>query len=70
MNRTVTDSRNFRTARSNLRAKIGYGRVSSKDQNLARQAAALKKEKVFRIFTDEARDRLFTSPTGTSLKIQ
>ena len=32
--------------------KIGYSRVSSKDQNLDRQLAALKKEKVFRIFTD------------------
>ena len=32
--------------------KIGYARVSSKDQNLDRQTAALKKEKVFRIFTD------------------
>lgn len=32
--------------------KIGYARVSSKDQNLDRQLAALKKEKVFRIFTD------------------
>src|SRR5699024_4708752 len=28
--------------------------VSSKDQNLERQTAALKKEKVFRIFTDTA----------------
>ena len=34
--------------------KIGYARVSSKDQNLERQTAALKKEKVFRIFTDTA----------------
>lgn len=33
-------------------AKIGYARVSSKDQNLDRQTAALQKEKVFRIFTD------------------
>jgi len=32
--------------------KIGYARVSSKDQNLDRQLTALKKEKVFRIFTD------------------
>ena len=32
--------------------KIGYARVSSKDQNLDRQTAELKKEKVFRIFTD------------------
>ncbi|AEX47227.1 recombinase family protein [Corynebacterium diphtheriae] len=32
--------------------KIGYARVSSKDQNLDRQTTALKKEKVFRIFTD------------------
>ena len=32
--------------------KIGSARVSSKDQNLDRQLAALKKEKVFRIFTD------------------
>lgn len=32
--------------------KIGYARASSKDQNLDRQLAALKKEKVFRIFTD------------------
>lgn len=32
--------------------KIGYARVSSKDQNLERQTAALKKAKVFRIFTD------------------
>lgn len=32
--------------------KIGYARVSSKDQNLDRQTAALKKEEVFRIFTD------------------
>ncbi|MDT9408116.1 recombinase family protein [Corynebacterium rouxii] len=32
--------------------KIGYARVSSKDQNLERQTAALKEEKVFRIFTD------------------
>jgi len=32
--------------------KIGYARVSSKDQNLDRQTAALKKEKVSRIFTD------------------
>ena len=32
--------------------KIAYARVSSKDQNLDRQLAALKKEKVFRIFTD------------------
>ena len=34
--------------------KIGYARFSSKDQNLERQTAALKKEKVFRIFTDTA----------------
>ena len=34
--------------------KIGYARVSSKDQNLERQTGALKKEKVFRIFTDTA----------------
>lgn len=34
--------------------KIGYARVSSKDQNLERQTAALKKEKVFRVFTDTA----------------
>ena len=34
--------------------KIGYARVSSKDQNLERQTAALKKEKVFRIFNDTA----------------
>lgn len=33
--------------------KIGYARVSSKDQNLDRQLAALKKKKVFRIFTDK-----------------
>lgn len=32
--------------------KVGYARVSSKDQNLERQTAALKKEKVFRIFID------------------
>ena len=32
--------------------KIAYARVSSKDQNLDRQLAALKKEKVFRVFTD------------------
>ena len=32
--------------------KIGYAHVSSKDQNLDRQLAALKKEKVFRVFTD------------------
>ena len=32
--------------------KIGYARVSSKDQNLERQTTALKKEKCFRIFTD------------------
>lgn len=32
--------------------KIGYARVSSKEQNLDRQLAALKKENVFRIFTD------------------
>ena len=32
--------------------KIGYARVNSKDQNLDRQLTALKKEKVFRIFTD------------------
>ena len=32
--------------------KIGYARVNSKDQNLDRQLAALKKEKVFRVFTD------------------
>lgn len=32
--------------------KVGYARVSSKDQNLERQIAALKKEKCFRIFTD------------------
>ncbi len=32
--------------------KIGYARVSSKDQNLERQTAALKKEKCFRIFED------------------
>ena len=32
--------------------KIGYARVSSKDQNLDRQLVALKKEKVFRVFTD------------------
>ena len=32
--------------------KVGYARVSSKDQNLDRQLAALKKEKVFRVFTD------------------
>ena len=32
--------------------KIGYARVSSKDQNLERQTAALKKEKCFRVFTD------------------
>lgn len=32
--------------------KVGYARVSSKDQNLERQTAALKKEKCFRIFTD------------------
>lgn len=34
--------------------KIGYARVSSKDQNLERQTVALKKEKVFRVFTDTA----------------
>ena len=32
--------------------KVGYARVSSKDQNLERQIAALQKEKCFRIFTD------------------
>src|SRR5699024_10980206 len=32
--------------------EIGYARVSSKDQNLERQTAALKKEKCFRIFDD------------------
>ena len=32
--------------------KVGYARVSSKDQNLERQTAALKKEKCFRIFED------------------
>ena len=32
--------------------KGGYARVSSKDQNLERQTAALKKEKCFRIFDD------------------
>ncbi|MGP5115083.1 recombinase family protein [Corynebacterium casei] len=32
--------------------KVGYARVSSKDQNLERQTAALKKEQCFRIFTD------------------
>lgn len=32
--------------------KIGYARVSSKDQNLERQMVVLKKEKAFRIFTD------------------
>jgi DNA invertase Pin-like site-specific DNA recombinase len=32
--------------------KVGYARVSSKDQNLERQTAALRKEKCFRIFTD------------------
>jgi DNA invertase Pin-like site-specific DNA recombinase len=32
--------------------KVGYARVSSKDQNLERQIAALKKEKCFRIFDD------------------
>lgn len=32
--------------------KVGYARVSSKDQNLERQTAALKKEKYFRIFDD------------------
>jgi DNA invertase Pin-like site-specific DNA recombinase len=32
--------------------KVGYARVSSKDQNLERQTAALKKEKCFRIFDD------------------
>src|SRR5699024_7115 len=32
--------------------KVGYARVSSKDQNLERQTAALQKEKCFRIFTD------------------
>src|SRR5690625_2253685 len=32
--------------------KVGYARVSSKDQSLERQTAALKKEKCFRIFTD------------------
>jgi len=34
--------------------KVGYARVSSKDQNLERQTAALKKEKCFRIFDDTA----------------
>lgn len=33
--------------------KIGYARVSSKDQNLARQKARLQQEKVFRIYTDQ-----------------
>lgn len=32
--------------------KVGYARVSSKDQNLDRQTAVLKKEKCFRTFTD------------------
>ena len=32
--------------------KVGYARVSSKDQNLERQTAALKKEKCFRFFDD------------------
>ncbi|WP_254049678.1 recombinase family protein [Corynebacterium glutamicum] len=32
--------------------KIGYARVSSKDQNRERQTAELKKEKCFHIFTD------------------
>src|SRR5699024_5884024 len=32
--------------------KVGYARVSSKDQNLERQTAALKKEKCFRILED------------------
>lgn len=32
--------------------KIGYARVSSKDQNLERQTAALERENVFQIFTD------------------
>ena len=32
--------------------KVGYAMVSSKDQNLERQTAALKKEKCFRIFDD------------------
>lgn len=34
--------------------KVGYARVSSKDQNLERQTAALQKEKCFRLFTDTA----------------
>lgn len=33
--------------------KIGYARVSSKDQNLDRQMARLKQEKVFRTYTDQ-----------------
>src|SRR5699024_6314700 len=32
--------------------KVGYARVSSKDQNLERQMVVLKKEKAFRIFDD------------------
>ena len=32
--------------------KVSYARVSSKDQNLERQTAALEKEKCFRIFDD------------------
>lgn len=51
-NRTVTTSRHSRTIRGDCRPKIGYARVSSKGQNLDRQLAVLKKEKVFRIFTD------------------
>ncbi|MCQ9337168.1 recombinase family protein [Corynebacterium phoceense] len=34
--------------------KIGYARVSSKDQNLERQIAALENENVFQIFKDKA----------------
>lgn len=34
--------------------KVGYARVSSKDQNLERQIAQLKAEKVFTYYTDKA----------------
>ena len=34
--------------------KVGYARVSSKDQNLDRQIEQLKAEKVFTYYTDRA----------------
>ena len=34
--------------------KVGYARVSSKDQNLERQIEQLKAEKVFTYYTDKA----------------